>query len=75
MISVPQPDPLIYRTLTDGPLWESMLHVVDELLASQSRITYYNLQNEIMGLKDIENLEELKAQEPEFVFQPATQDG
>jgi len=28
-----------------------------------------------MGLKDVENLEELLAQEPEFVFTPATEDG
>ena len=75
MISVPQQDPLIYRTLTEGPLWDQMLHVVDELLASQSRVTYYNLKHEIMGLKDVENLEELLAQEPEFVFTPATEDG
>ena len=40
----PQLDPLVYRKLIKGELWEKMNYVIDEMLNSEARGTYYKLQ-------------------------------
>lgn len=39
----PQLDPLVYRKLIRGELWEKMNYVIDEMLNSEARGTYYKL--------------------------------
>ena len=49
-----QADPLVYRKLIEGPLWDQMDKVIDEMISQECCASYWNLQDHIGKLKDVE---------------------
>ena len=43
----------MYRKLIEGPNWEKMQKLLDEMLNHDCKHSYYKLEQEIMMLKDV----------------------
>ena len=56
MAETQQEDPLVYRKLIEDPNWTKIQKLLDEMLNHDCKNSYYKLEQEILLLKDVNQL-------------------